>query len=119
METGIKQEMTNDLATTLIEHAKQHYFGNIPPVNQLSCQVDMLADIVGVLQETTHGQFSLFTRIVAHYAATSTDTDKDQVIAQLTNRGGLCALLECVEADSGTIGIWAHLLKVLQSYIQQ
>lgn len=119
METGIKQEMVNDLAATLIEHAKQHYFGNIQPSNQLACLVDMLAGLVGALQETTHGQFSLLTRIVAHYAATSTDADKDQVIAQLTNRGGLCALLECVEADSDTIGIWAHLLKVLQSYIQQ
>lgn len=119
METGIKQEMVDDFAATLIEHAKQHYFGNITPVNQLSCQVNMLAGIVGVLEGTAHGQFSLFARIVAHYAATSTDTDKDQVIARLTSPGGLCALLECVEANSDTIGIWAHLLAVLQDYIQR
>lgn len=118
MGPEIKHEMENDLAATLIEHAKQHYFGNISPVNQLSCQVNMLADIINVLQETTHGQFSLLTRIIAHYAATSAEADKNQVIARLTNQGGLCALLECVEANSDTIEIWSNLLKLLQNYIQ-
>lgn len=106
------------LANAYQRSAQDYYFGNISNVDRLEQSADMLGCILDQLQRTENGLITPLMRIVAHYAATSTDTDKEAVISTVTRPTGVCALLERVQAGGDIIAVWADFIETLTGAIQ-
>lgn len=109
----MEQKVINELANAFSKSEKGYYFGNITNIGRFSNMVDMLGAVIDKLQNTENGLISPLMRIVAHYAATSTEPDKKTVIEKITQSNGVCALLECVEANSDIIGVWDNFFETL------
>lgn len=115
----MEQKAINEFAGAFRKSAKGYYFGNIDATAQFGQMVDLLGCVLDQLQRTENGLISPLMRIVAHYAATSTDPDKTAVIGKMTQPGGVCALLERVEAGSEVVGVWADFLESLAGMLEQ
>lgn len=109
----MEQKVINELANAFSKSEKSYYFGNISNIDRFSNMVDMLGAVIAKLQNTENGLISPLMRIIAHYAATSSDPDKRSVIDKITQSNGVCVLLECVEANSDIIGVWDNFLETL------
>lgn len=109
----MEQKVINELANAFSKSEKGFYFGNVTNVDRLSQMVDMFGAVIDKLQNTENGLILPLMRIVTHYAATSTDPDKQAVISKITQSNGVCALLERVEANSDIIGVWADFFETL------
>lgn len=114
----MEQKVINELANAFNKNAKGYYFGNITSKDRFSQMVDMLGCVLDQLQRTETGLISPLMRIVAHYAATSTDPDKKAVIGKMTQQNGVCPLLERIQAGSDIIGVWADFLETLTKAIE-
>ena len=101
------------LAQEFEKNEREYFFGNISSEARFAQKVEMLGGVLDQLQSTEIGLISPLMRIVAHYAATSTDPDKSAVIVKITQRNGVVPLLEIVQAAGDTIGVWADFLETL------
>lgn len=115
----MEQKTINEFAGAFRKSAKGYYFGNIGATAQLAQMVDLLGCVLDQLQRTENGLISPLMRIVAHYAATSTDPDKAAVIGKITQPNGVCALLERVESGGEIVGVWADFLETLADTLEQ
>ena len=116
--TDMNKKAIAKLANAYQRSAQDYYFGNISNVERLEQSADMLGCILDQLNRTENGLITPLMRIVAHYAATSTDTDKEAVISAITRPTGVCALLERVQADGDIIAVWADFIETLTGAIQ-
>lgn len=113
----MEQKVINELANAFNKNVKGYYFGNISNITLLFQMVDIIGIVFDQLNRTRTGLISPLMRIVAHYAATSTDTDKKYVIEKMTQQNGVCPLLEQIQATSETIGVWADFFETLKKEI--
>lgn len=106
------------LAQEFEKNEREYFLGNISSEARFAQMVEMLGGVLDQLQSTEIGLVSPLMRIVAHYAATSTDPDKSTVIAKITQRNGVVPLLERVQAAGDTMGVWADFFETLANGIE-
>lgn len=103
----VGKKALKQVARAFEETRKDYYFGNITEIDAFSQMCDMFGCIIEQLQKTPNGLITPLVRVITHYAATSTDTDKAAVIEVITQKNGVCDLLERVEAGGDIIDVWA------------
>lgn len=89
------------------------------PIESLSETIGMFEATIEQLQATRVGLFTPLIRIVAHYAATSKDEDKNSVIEYITGYGGVTRLLERVQAEGEIIDNMQLLLESLADMLNK
>lgn len=103
------------LADEFKNNEETYFFGGVSNIEGFNNAVDMFGVVVERLNRVPVGLIAPLMRVVASYAANSTDEDKNEVIAKIT--GEICPLLETVQTMSEVIGLWADFWETLSGLI--
>lgn len=113
MQKETKTPIIDELAKSYRSKLKTYRCEYSTPIENLTDAIELFEATIEQLQTTQAGLFTPLMRVVAHYAATSQDGDKDAVIEYITGYGGVTRLLERVQADREIIDNMQLLLECL------
>ena len=106
-------DAVREQAEIFAETAKNRVTGSISPENLLSCNADILGNILSAFIDVDTRQYTDIVRIVTFYASTSTDTDKNEILDRLTGNDGILSAFAYFLQNENTAAVWVDYLEKL------
>lgn len=89
------------------------YFCSASSSELLRCNAEYMGATLGGLGLLHFDTLPSLMRVIAHYAATATESEKADTIATLTARNGAVAILNHIATNSDRFSIWGDVLGAL------